>query len=166
MITPVYTIGYEGASLEDFLDTLADAKIARVVDVRDVPASRRRGFSKNALREALADYEIEYTHLKALGDPKAGREAMRRGDISGFLEIFNEHIQSVEAQTALMEAVELASKGPIVLLCYERDPKYCHRSIVVERMSALASVRANHLGVRKRTGASVGRQAGVIATIG
>ena len=166
MVISVYTIGYEGASLEDFLDTLADAKISRVVDVRDVPASRRRGFSKNALREALADNEIEYTHLKALGDPKAGREAMRRGDVTAFLEIFNEHIQSDEAQIALIEAIDLAKKESIVLLCYERDPKYCHRSIVVERMSGLASVRANHIGVRKRKGAGIGRQAGAIAAIG
>lgn len=162
----IYTIGYEGASLGDFLDTLIDAKIDRVVDIRDVPASRRAGFSKNALREALAEQGIEYTHLKPLGDPKEGREAMRRGDIRAFQEIFGAHIQSEPAQDALRIAAELANEESIVLLCFERDPKHCHRTVVATLMCELASFETKHIGVQKRRGTAIGREGGTRATIG
>lgn len=166
MTRQIYTIGYEGASLSDFLDTLVDAQIDRVVDIRDVPASRRPGFSKNSLREALSEHHIEYTHLKPLGDPKPGREAMRRGDIEAFREIFGTHIESEMAQEALRNAVELAKEESIVLLCFERDPKHCHRTIVATLMCELSSFETKHIGVQKRRGAAIGRERDVGAAIG
>jgi uncharacterized protein (DUF488 family) len=69
------TVGYEGASLEDLIATLQGSDVQRLLDVRAVAQSRRRGFSKNALTEALAKGGISYTHLRQLGDPKEGREA-------------------------------------------------------------------------------------------
>lgn len=162
----IYTIGYEGASLADFLDTLTDTKIDRVIDIRDVPASRRPGFSKTSLREALAECGIEYTHLKPLGDPKGGREAMRRGDVKAFQEIFGAHIQAESALEALSTAVDLAKEESIVLLCFERDPKHCHRTIVASLMCELASFETKHIGVKKRRGATVGRERGAHATVG
>ena len=162
----IYTIGYEGASLGDFLDTLIDAQVDRVVDIRDVPASRRPGFSKNKLREALAEHEIEYTHLKPLGDPKEGRDAMRRGDVRAFQEIFGAHITSRAAQEALQTAVDLATEDSVVLLCFERDPKNCHRTIVASLMGELASFETKHIGVQKRRGLAVERERGAGATVG
>jgi len=58
----IFTIGYEGADLDLFLGTLVKAGISHVIDVRDVPASRKRGFSKNALAAALNAQGIAYTH--------------------------------------------------------------------------------------------------------
>jgi len=162
----IYTIGYEGASPSDFLDTLIDVQIDRVIDIRDVPASRRPGFSKNSLREALAEHDIEYTHLKPLGDPKDGREAMRRGDVRAFQEIFGMHIQLETAQEALRTAVDFANQESIVLLCFERDPKYCHRTIVADLMSELASFEVKHIGVHKRRGTVIGREQDARETIG
>jgi uncharacterized protein (DUF488 family) len=160
------TVGYEGASLRDFLDTLIDAGVDRVVDIRDVPASRRPGFSKNSLCEALAEHDIGYTHLKPLGDPKEGREAMRRGDVRAFQEIFGAHIQTDASQDALRTAVELATQESIVLLCFERDPKYCHRTVVAAHMSALASFEVKHIGVHKRRDVAVGQERGALAAVG
>ncbi len=157
MTAIVFTIGYEGAEVDHFLSTLADAGVMHVIDIRDVPASRKRGFSKNALASALEENGIGYTHLKALGDPKPGREAMRRGDYGAFLAIYSDHIEQPAAQASLGDAVNIALAEPSVLLCYERDPKHCHRTLVAGMMKGLASFTIRHLGVNPRTVRSVAR---------
>jgi len=143
----ISTIGYEGASIEAFVYTLGVAGVDVVVDVRDVAASRRPGFSKSALRQHLAMAGIEYLHLRSLGDPKEGREAMRRGDRAEFRRVFLRRMESEEAQVQFAAAVELAGQRSIALLCYERDPKDCHRTIIAEMMKEQRSFAIRHLGV-------------------
>src|SRR5688572_16080609 len=63
----IFTIGYEGATLSDFIATLQVAGVRRVVDVRELPQSRRPGFSKNVLRTALEEHGFAYEHRKPLG---------------------------------------------------------------------------------------------------
>lgn len=150
MAETVFTIGYEGAEVGPFIATLAEAGVTHVIDIRDVPASRKRGFSKSALSCALEEQGIGYTHLKPLGDPKAGREAMRRGDYEAFLEIYKDHINQPAARISLGEAVNIALEEPSALLCYERDPKHCHRTLVAGLMTGLASFTIRHLGVNSR----------------
>ena len=150
----LHTIGYEGASIADFLDTLVAVGVAQVLDIRDVPISRKPGFSKRSLSAAAASRGIVYEHLKDLGDPKAGREAMRRGDYAGFLEIYSRHLATDWAQRALARAVELASERVSVLLCFERSPKECHRSIVASAMKAAAGFDVRELGVKNGRGAA------------
>lgn len=146
------TIGYEGAAWPDFVSTLMAAGIRRVIDVREVAQSRRAGFSKSALRNALAEVEIDYHHLRQLGDPKHGREAARAGKFDLFQTIFSAHMDLLESREALSEAVLLATERTSALICFERDPKHCHRTIVAERMIALSSLTITHLGVQpKRT---------------
>lgn len=143
----LYTVGYEGADIAHFLRTLNDCGIKRLIDIRDVPVSRKRGFSKTALATALGEQGISYSHLKALGDPKAGREAMRRGDYPGFLEIYTAHISTPEGQAALRAAIELAEESPSILLCYERSPTECHRTVVAKEMAVLAEFEVKNVGV-------------------
>lgn len=76
----VFTIGYEGATIESFLAALERAGVRRVIDVRQLPLSRRPGFSKAPLAAALKERGIGYVHLKALGTPKPGRDAAKKGD--------------------------------------------------------------------------------------
>jgi uncharacterized protein (DUF488 family) len=73
-VTRLYTVGYQGRSLAELLDSLSRAEVQRVVDVRELPLSRKPGFSKTALAAALAERGIEYVHVKPLGNPKANRE--------------------------------------------------------------------------------------------
>ena len=109
----------------------------------------RKVFSKNKLAEELDQVGIQYTHLKALGDPKEGREAMRRGDEEEFLRVFNLHLLKDEAKEALKIIGEKATEHASVLLCYERDPKSCHRTIVANEVKNLNNFKKiKHLGVR------------------
>ena len=143
----VYTIGYEGASLPGLIGTLKQIGIQHVLDIRQLPQSRRPGFSKNALAKALAEAGIEYSHQRQLGDPKAGREAARRGDMDEFKAIFEAHMDLPASHNALLLASEIAESKVTVLLCYERDPKICHRSLVISRLVALGLFCVRHLGV-------------------
>lgn len=145
----IFTIGYEGADLNDFLNTLQQVEVDHLLDIRELPQSRRRGFSKRALADALAQTGIKYTHIKQLGDPKHGREAARRGDIEAFEAIFEAHLDLAATQESLKEVSEMVVDQKIVLLCYERDPKLCHRSLVARRLKRLAAIDVTHLGVRK-----------------
>jgi uncharacterized protein (DUF488 family) len=144
------TIGYEGAMLADFISTLEAAGVERVVDVREVAQSRRPGFSKSALRTALADAGIDYHHIRQLGDPKHGREAARAGNVDLFRTIFASHMDLPASRDALLDAVSLATEKKSVLMCFERDPRHCHRTIVAERMAALSSLQIRNLGVQSR----------------
>jgi uncharacterized protein (DUF488 family) len=141
------TIGYERASLADFIATLQFAKVQTLVDIRERAQSRRPGFSKNALQTALADVGIAYLHLPQLGDPKEGRDAARAGDRSKFMQIFQSVMESAGAQDALDDLETLASQTKICLMCFERDQKDCHRKIVADDLEKRLNVKAMHWGV-------------------
>jgi len=144
----LFTIGYEGSSIADFRATLEGAQINLVIDVRDVPISRKRGFSKTALASWLASAGISYLHLKGLGDPKPGRNAAREGRFADFRRIFAAHLVSDVAQADLARAVEAAIGNKACLLCFERDHHNCHRCMVAEAMVQRRDFKLLHLGVR------------------
>jgi uncharacterized protein (DUF488 family) len=130
------TIGYEGKTQEEFLGELAAAGIERVIDVRAVAASRRPGFSKTALGNALRERGIDYLHLRPLGTPAAGREAARKGRIGEMRRIYAEQLETDEAALAMEQALAAASERKSALLCYEAEAPGCHRSMLAERMVA------------------------------
>jgi uncharacterized protein (DUF488 family) len=142
------TIGYEGASVADFLATLDAAGITVLVDVRELPLSRRKGFSKSALAGILQEAGIDYHHCRALGDPKEGRQAARAGRYAEFRKIYAQHIKTTEAKTALDEILEIVASNNVCLLCYERDPNQCHRTIVANILADRGGIGVVHLGIR------------------
>jgi uncharacterized protein (DUF488 family) len=148
----IATIGYEKADLGDFISTLHLAGVEILVDIRDRAQSRRKGFSKSALSEALASAGIDYIHLKELGDPKEGREAARAGDFKKFRQIFANVLKSEKATAALNTVAELASETSICLMCYERDEKTCHRKIVSDHLDKRLNSKTRHLGVKQGAG--------------
>jgi uncharacterized protein (DUF488 family) len=133
----LFTIGYEGASPDRFTEALRDAGVAVVADLRAVALSRKRGFSKNALKAGLLESGVDYRHFVDLGTPKAGREAARAGDGEGLARVYAEQLAKPEAEAALRELAALARDRPVCLLCFERDPRLCHRRIVAERLGAM-----------------------------
>lgn len=144
----LHTIGYEGSSIGDFLATLEAVRIKLLIDVRDVPISRKPGFSKSALARSLAMHGIEYLHLKGLGDPKPGRIAARDGRYKDFRRIFAAHLRSVIAQADMIRGIEAASNKTACLLCFERDHRYCHRGLVAKEMACRGGFGLVHLCVQ------------------
>jgi uncharacterized protein (DUF488 family) len=132
----VYTIGYEGTDIERFVRTLTAVGVEAVADVRAVPLSRKKGFSKNSLRGHLENAGIKYLPMQELGDPKEGREAAKSGDYDRFREIYSAHVDQPESVAAIAKLAITSKEQAVCLLCFERDPKTCHRYIVGERMGA------------------------------
>lgn len=102
-----------------------------VLDVRALPLSRRPGFSKSALAGALAEAGIGYEHLKALGTPKEGRDAAKKGDQETLELVYAGQLELPEAQAAAALMLDRIEARPTALLCYERDPAACHRSLLL-----------------------------------
>jgi uncharacterized protein (DUF488 family) len=133
---PLSTIGYEGKTVEEFLGEVVAAGVELVIDVRAVAASRRPGFSKTALGNALRERGVDYLHLRPLGTPAAGREATRKGRIAEMRAIYAERLETPEAELAMAQAMEAAGERHAALLCYEKDAPGCHRAMLAERMMA------------------------------
>lgn len=132
----IFTIGYEGATQAELVAALKAAGVARVIDVRAVPMSRKPGFSKNVLAAGLAEAGIDYVHLKALGTPPAGREAARKGQWEVMTRIYAEQLETPEAGAEAARMIALAEEKPSALLCFERDPAQCHRTPLRESVMA------------------------------
>ena len=136
----IFTIGYESTTVGEFIAALQKAGVERVIDVRALPLSRRPGFSKTPLSGALADAGIEYLHLKALGTPAEGRNAARAGRHADMARVYAGQLELPEAmaQSALM--LELAAEKPSALLCMEREPEHCHRTLLIKAVAPEAEV--------------------------
>jgi uncharacterized protein (DUF488 family) len=136
----IFTIGYEGATMSEFLAALQAAGVNRVIDVRAVANSRRPGFSKTPLRNALAEAGIDYVHFRALGTPAAGREAARAGRKTELERIYAGQLETPQAMAEGAMMLELAADKPSALLCYERDPACCHRTLLWQALAPEAGV--------------------------
>jgi uncharacterized protein (DUF488 family) len=132
----VFTTGYEGKEINEFLNYLNEYSIQRVVDVREIPLSRKRGFSKTALRQRLAEYDIDYIHIKAFGSPTHLRKKVYRDkDFDYFFEKYAEHLQSCHKE--LEDLYESINEKLSCLLCFEKEPTNCHRSAVADGVSRI-----------------------------
>ncbi|MFY7962736.1 MAG: DUF488 family protein [Elsteraceae bacterium] len=146
MSATIFTIGYEKRSLNDLLTTLKAAGVATLIDVRDLPLSRRAGFSKRQLAAGLEEVGLRYVHLKPLGTPKEGRVANHAKDWPKFWSIVETQLARPEADLALQQAAALAQEaGPVCLLCYEANHLICHRLTVSERLRDRHGFHVTHL---------------------
>ena len=137
MDVPVlFTTGYEQHKTPDALvRKLVAAGVFRLLDVRELPLSRRRGFSKTQLAEALADAGIVYEHQRALGNPKPLRDLYRSGRQPEGEAGYRAHIRNGSSWAVDELAGSLASV-PTCLLCFEADHRTCHRQLIVEELAA------------------------------
>lgn len=136
----VFTIGYEAATMEGFVAALQAASVEQVIDVRALPLSRRPGFSKTPLAGSLAEAGIGYVHLKALGTPKEGRDAAKKGDVATLTRVYAEQLELPEAQAQAARMLALAAEKPSALLCFEREPGHCHRTLLLATVAEGAEV--------------------------
>ncbi|NQY12889.1 MAG: DUF488 domain-containing protein [Henriciella sp.] len=145
----IYTIGYEGSELDNFLRTLDGVGVSVLIDVRDRAQSRKKGFSKSALSQALEEVGIKYLHFPKLGDPKEGRQAARSGDIALFRKIYSNVLSTREAQVEINKIKEIAKEKKVCLMCFERNPKECHRKMITDEIDSSTSIGIRHIGVQK-----------------
>jgi uncharacterized protein (DUF488 family) len=136
----LFTIGYEAAIQPEFIATLRAAGVERVIDVRAVPLSRKPGFSKNILANGLREAGIDYIHLKALGTPPEGREAARKGNHAKLEAVYAGQLELPEAIVQAAQMLDLAGEKPSALLCFERDPAACHRTLLAAAVAPDAEV--------------------------
>jgi uncharacterized protein (DUF488 family) len=128
----VFTIGYEQATQAAVIDALQEAGVELLADIRFLPLSRRPGFSKSSLKAAAEEAGIAYRHFKQLGTPAEGREAAKRGDHAGLARVYVGQLELPEAMAQMGELREIAREKRVALLCYERDPATCHRSLLFD----------------------------------
>lgn len=144
----LFTIGYEGMSIDGFLALVKEKHIERIIDVRRNPVSRKRGFSKTALSTVLQENGINYTHMIVLGTPQELRKTLKEdSDYDNFFIEVEDYIK--EQTDALQTAMDLALSQTCALLCFERKPSECHRSVVaveIVRQSNL-ELTVEHIGL-------------------
>lgn len=138
----LFTIGYQGRDLAEFIGLLRDAGVHLLADVRLTPLSRKRGFSKSKLSEALQQAGIRYEHLRELGNPKAIREAAR--SVEDCLDLYADHMNG-EWPDRLARLEALAAGQRVAIMCMESDHRECHRSIVAGAFESRHDAAIVHL---------------------
>lgn len=143
----LHTIGYEGIDLPRFMALLRAHDVETLIDVRELPLSRKRGFSKNALAQALSGEGLGYAHLPRLGCPKTIRARHKAdGDWDRYTRDFMAHL--AQQEEPLREVVALAREATCALMCFEADHHHCHRSMVADAAARMAgSLRVHHIPV-------------------
>jgi uncharacterized protein (DUF488 family) len=135
----LYTVGYQGMTIDEFVALLGEHGVARVIDVREAPISRKPGFARRRLGETLAEAGMAYAHRPALGTPRPMREQQRAGgasvDDAWFAREYNAHLDGVPE--ALDELALDVARETCCLLCFEADPARCHRRLIVARLETL-----------------------------
>ena len=144
----VFTIGYEGLGIDDFMSLLSKHDIETVVDIRELPLSRKPGFSKTALANVLNVSGLEYVHMVALGCPKPVRDGYRAdGNWKRYTTGFLKYLKT--QKDAIAELGDLVQSSNCALLCYEADFNFCHRSMVADAVSKQCGADIAHIPVVK-----------------
>jgi hypothetical protein len=137
------TIGYEGRSLEAYLNLLLQDTVSVLCDVRRNPLSRKFGFAKNTLRSACEGVGIRYEHLPELGIASEDRRELETQ--SDYEELFADYERnSLPHQTYALEKIFgwINREGHrVALTCYEAEPCQCHRHCVAEALDRLGGGR-------------------------
>lgn len=140
----IYTIGYEGIDLDAFMALLKKYQIETVIDIREFPGSRKPGFAKTALSNALKLSGIEYLHAVELGCPKPVRERYKQdNNWQSYKKSFLEYLPT--QQQAIETVAELAAYSNCALLCYEADYRFCHRSLVADAVRQHNGTNVAHI---------------------
>jgi uncharacterized protein (DUF488 family) len=136
-MSPLLTIGYEGRTLDEFVQLLRAERVSVVLDVRDVPWSHKPGFAKKPLQAGLEAAGIAYVPAAFAGNPKRLRETATTTEEA--LALYAAHLDAspeILAQLDALLADLLRAGRRACLLCLESDPRQCHRAILAQRWAA------------------------------
>lgn len=142
----VYTAGYEGRSIDAFLNLLVRSGIQRLIDVRRNPIARRYGFHRSTLQRLCGRLDIDYVHIPSLGIASEKRQDL--SDAASYRSLFSDYKRRTlrEEKPALKEVSALMKERASVLVCMERYPAFCHRSAVAEEIAKLTDLPISNLG--------------------
>lgn len=141
----VYTAGYEGRSVEAFLNDLLKRGIRVVVDVRANPISRKYGFSGLRLSEFCRKLGLEYRHVPSLGIPSTARTGLN--GFASYQRLLNRYEQAMlpERLAEVDDVGRLMRRQPSVLVCVEKDVRCCHRSRLADAVAGMTGLDVVHL---------------------
>lgn len=132
----LYTIGYENSSFEDFVTKLKNLDIKKLIDVRQIPLSRKKGFSKSYLSKNLPNYGISYIHLKELGSSKYLRQKLHKD--KNYKYFFREYHDYLDTQREVLKELHtLIINETSCLMCYEKSAQNCHRLIISQEIKKI-----------------------------
>lgn len=132
---PIKTIGHSSHPIERFVALLKAGGVERLVDVRSTPWSRRHPqYGRDKLRQSLAEAGIAYVHEGAAlgGKPESGGS-------------YDQLAARPEFKSALDRVIEDANDTTLCLMCAEKEPLDCHRTVLVSRRLAERGVAIEHL---------------------
>lgn len=133
-LSPLSTIGYEGRTLESYLNALLRAGVTLLCDVRRNPISRKYGFSKSTLAKGCEGVGIRYEHLPELGIASEQRRSLEtQADYDALFAEYERDYLPGQSE-ALAKIAEWAASERVALTCYERLPEQCHRHCVGEAL--------------------------------
>ena len=135
--TVIFTVGYEGTEIDEFVSKLAQNAIAALIDVRKNAISRKRGFSKTKLSEKMISMGIEYYHMPELGIASSLRKHLDDSRPETYSRLFDYYEKSILPQAAesIARIIEIAKKkGSIALTCFESDHRLCHRDRIASKI--------------------------------
>lgn len=142
----MFSIGYEGRTIDQYLNTLVSQNVSTLIDVRKNPLSMKYGFSKSTLFNATKNLGIEYIHIPELGIESKERQNLN--NFSDYNNLFDEYEVKIlsKAEKPLKKIVELFDKGQrIALTCFEKDKDYCHRLRVTNKIDKETGCITRHL---------------------
>jgi len=141
----VYTVGYEGRSVDGFFDHLLRSGMHAILDVRANPISRKYGFAKRSLSEIAEKLGLAYEHLPELGIPSAQREDLC--DVESYKRLLEryEHKMLPRQTAGIDRLIRLLRQRPSVLVCVERDVRQCHRGRLAQAAAARSGLPIKHL---------------------
>jgi uncharacterized protein (DUF488 family) len=127
------TLGYQGLTSKQLFDLLLANKVETLIDVRELPLSRKPGFSKSALSRAANRRGLNYVHIPELGCPKAIRHDFRVD--RNWARYTRRFMSYLETRDAAVQQLALRVLGErCCLMCFEADPDLCHRSYVAAQL--------------------------------
>jgi uncharacterized protein (DUF488 family) len=141
----IYTAGYEGKTVDEFLNLLMRSGIGRLIDVRYNPISRRYGFHKSTLKRLCNSLEIDYQHLPGLGIPGSARVDLNSTD--SYVALFKEYrCGLIDRRDDLQTVMTLVKSKPSVLVCMEAKPESCHRTVLAQHLTGMMELPIKYLG--------------------
>lgn len=137
----LFTIGYEGQCIEDFINTLIKNDVHLLCDVRKNPISRKFGFSKSKLNHIIETIGIKYVHIPELGIESDKRRSLSTDE--DYQQLFCNYNEALQTLTKHLETLYnlIIKNSRVAIMCYENDPERCHRHVIRDYMINSYAVR-------------------------